>query len=41
MALEHYPAGGLITRLPAFFNFDSFILIQKASKKCKLMIDFE
>ncbi len=40
-AEERKPAGGLITRLPAFFNFISFILVQKTPKKCKLMIDSE
>lgn len=40
-AEERKPTGGLITRLPAFFNFVSFIFVQKTSKKCKIMIDFE
>ena len=40
-AEERKPAGGLITRLPAFFNSVSFIFVQKTSKKCKLMIDSE
>lgn len=40
-AEERKPAGGLITRLPAFFNSVSFIFAQKTSKKCELMIDSE
>ena len=40
-AEERKPTGGLITRLPAFFNFVSFIFVQKTSKKCKSMIDSE
>lgn len=40
-AEERKPAGGLIMRLPAFFNSVSFIFVQKTSKKCKLMIDSE
>lgn len=40
-AEERKPAGDLIMRLPAFFNFISFILTQKTSKKCKSMIDSE
>ena len=40
-AEERKTAGGLITRLPAFFNSVSFIFIQKTSKKCKSMIDSE
>lgn len=40
-AEERKPAGGLITRLSAFFNSVSFIHVQKTSKKCKLMIDYE
>lgn len=35
-AEERKPAGGLITRLPAFFNSVSFIFVQKTSKKMQI-----
>lgn len=35
-AEERKPAGGLITRLPAFFNSVSFIFVQKNFKKMQI-----